>query len=181
MSEPTCPALCYSGAGCLSGVRTYQLGTVLHWCRLFKGCWNLPTGHCVTVVQTVQAVSEPTYRALCYIGAGWLSNSEPTCRALFYSVAECLSGARTYLWGTVLHWCKLLNQCPNQLAGHCVTVVQTVKAVSEPTCQALCYSGADCLSGVRTYIPGIVFHWCRLFKRCWNLPTGHCVTVVQTV
>ena len=50
---------------------------------------------------------------------------------------------------------------------HCVAGVQAVlamsestcralcysgadcKAVSEPTCRALCYSGADCLSGVR--------------------------------
>ena len=74
MSEPTCRPLCYSGADCLSGVGTYLPGTVIQGCRLFKGCRNLPAGHCVTVVKTVEAVSEPTYRVLCYIGAGcmWL-------------------------------------------------------------------------------------------------------------
>ena len=76
---------------------------------------------------------------------------------------------------------------------HCVAWVQTVSAMSEPTCLALCYSGAgclshalccrgaDCISGVGTYLPGTVLQWCRLFKRCQNLPAGHCVTVVQTV
>ena len=59
--------------------------------------------------------------------------------------------------------------------GHCVIVVQTVLAVSEPIYGALCYSGADCLSGVRTYLPGTVLQWCRLFKQCYNLPAGHCV------
>ena len=29
MSEPTCRAPCYRGAGCISGVGTYLLGTVL--------------------------------------------------------------------------------------------------------------------------------------------------------
>ena len=45
--------------------------------------------------------------------------------------------------------------------------------------RALCYSDAGCLSGVQTYLPGTVLQWCRLFKLCQNLPTGHCVTVVQ--
>ena len=93
VSEHTCWALCYSGAGCLSGVRTYLPGTVLQRCRLFKKCQNLPTGHCVTGVQAVLAFQ-------------------------------------------------------NLPAGHCVTVVQTVKAVLEPTCWALCYSGAGCLGNV---------------------------------
>ena len=53
MSEPTCRALCCRGADCLSSVGTYQVGTVLQWCRLFKQCPNLPAKHCVTVVQTV--------------------------------------------------------------------------------------------------------------------------------
>ena len=138
MSEPTSRALCYSSADCLSGVRTYLLGTVLQGCRLFKRCQNLPAGHCVTVVRTVYAVSEPTCRALCYSGA------------------DCLSGVRTYLAGTVLQGCKLFKRCQNPPAGHCATGVQTVKAVSEPTCWALCYRGADCLSGVRTFLPGTV-------------------------
>ena len=37
------------------------------------------------------------------------------------------------------------------------------------------------LSSVGTYLPGTVLQWCRLFKRCRNLPAGHCVTVVQAV
>ena len=120
MSEPTCQALCNSGTDYLSGVGTDLQGTVLQWCRLFKPCQNLPAGHCVTVVKAVLTMSEPTYRALCYGGAGFLSNvgvflpgtvftvvkavlamSEPTCRALCYSGAGCLSGVRTYLPGTV--------------------------------------------------------------------------------
>ena len=63
-----------------------MLGTVLQWCRLFKRCQNLPAGQCVTGVQTVQAVSETTYRALCY------------------SSADCLSSVGPYLPGTVLQW-----------------------------------------------------------------------------
>ena len=37
-------------------------------------------------------------------------------------------------------------RCQNLPAGHCVSVVKAVLAVSEPTCRALCYSGAGCLS-----------------------------------
>ena len=120
MSDSTCLALCYSGAGFLSDVGTYLPGTVLQW------------------VQTVLAVSEPTYRALCYSGAGFLS------------------GVRFYLPGTMLQWCRLFKRCRNLPAGHCVTVVQTVKAVSEPTCRALCYSGESCFSNVGVYLPGTV-------------------------
>ena len=145
MSEPTFWALCYSGADCLSGVRTYLPGTVLQWCRLFKRCQNLPARQCVTVVQTV------------------------------------FSNVRVYFLGTVLQWCRLFKWCRNLPAKHCVTVVQTVCAMLESNCRALCYRGADCLSGVRTYLPGTELQWCRLFKRCQNLPTGHCVTEVQTV
>ena len=36
ISEPTCRAPCYRGAGCIN-----------KWCR------NLPAGHCVTVMQAV--------------------------------------------------------------------------------------------------------------------------------
>ena len=157
MSEPTCRALCYIGAGCLSGVRTNLPGTVLQWCRLFKRCQNLPAGHCVTLVQAVLAVSEPTFRALCYCGA------------------DCLRGVRTYLPGTVLQCCRLFKRCQNLHSGHCVTEVQTVLAISESTYRALCYRGAGCLSSVRTYQPGNVLQGCRLYKRCQNLPTGHCV------
>ena len=107
--------------------------------------------------------------------------SEPTCRALCYSGADCLSSVGTYLPGTVLQWGRLLKQCRNLPAVHCVTVVKAVLAMSESTCQALCYSGKGCLSSVGTYLPGTVFQWCRLFKQCQNLPAGHCVTVVQTI
>ena len=163
MSEPTCRALCYSGADCLSGVRTYLPGTVLQGCRLLKRCQNLPAWHCVAGVQTVYVVSEPTCRALCYSGK------------------DCLSCVRTYLLGTVLQGCRLLKWCQNLPAWHCVTVVKAVLAMSESTCRALCYSGKDCLSCVGTYLPGTVLQGCRLLKRCQNLPTRHCVTVVQTV
>ena len=125
--------------------------------------------------------------------------SESTYRALFYSGVDCLSGVRTYLPGTVLQWCRLFKWCRNLPTRDCVTVVQAFLAVSEPIYGALCYSGADCLSGVRTYLPGTVLQWCRLFKQCYNLPArhyvawcwmfklcrnlpvGHCVTVVQAV
>ena len=138
MSEPIYRALCYSGADCFSNVRTYLPGTVLQWCRLFKPSQNLPTGHFVAGVQTVKAVSEPTYRAMCYSGA------------------DCFSNVRTYLPGTVLQGCRLYKRCRNLPSRHFVTVVQTVLAMSEPTCRALCYRGAGCISGVRTYLPGSV-------------------------
>ena len=90
---------------------------------MFKQYQNLHAGHCVTVVKAVLAMSEPTYRALCYGGAGCLSNvgvyllgtvftvvkavlamSESTFRALCCRGAGCLSNNRTYLPGTVLQW-----------------------------------------------------------------------------
>ena len=142
MSESTCRALCYSDADCLSSVRNYLQGTVLQWCRLFKQCQKLPAGHCVTAVQTVLAVSEPTCRARCYrlfkrcqnLPAGHCVKgvqtvqavSEPTYRALCYSGADCLCGVDTYLPGTVLYWCRLIKHSQNLPAGHCVAGVQTV-------------------------------------------------------
>ena len=107
--------------------------------------------------------------------------SEPTCRALCYSDAGCLSIVGTYLPGTVLQGFRLFKQCLILPAGHIVTVVQAVKAVSLPTCWALCYCGAGCSSNVITYLAGTVLQWCRMFKLCRNLPAGHCVTVVQAV
>ena len=83
--------------------------------------------------------------------------------------------------GTVLQGCRLFKQCQSLLAGHCVARVQTVSAMSEPTCQSLCCSGAGCLSSVGTFLPGTVLQWCRLFKQSQNLPAGHCVAGVQTV
>ena len=102
VSEPTCRALCCRGAGCLSRVRTYLLGTVLQGCRLVKWCQILPAGHCVAGVQAVKVVSEPT------------------CQALWFRVSGCLSGVRTYLPGTVLQGCRLVKRCRNLCTGHCV-------------------------------------------------------------
>ena len=102
MSVLTYQALCYSSASCLSSVRNYLPGTVLQGCRLFKRCLNLPARHCVSVLQTLLAVSEPTYPALFYSGADCLSGIETTYRALCYSGVDCLSSVRTYLPGTVL-------------------------------------------------------------------------------
>ena len=59
--------------------------------------------------------------------------------------------------------------------------MQAVSVVSEPTCQALCCRGADCLSNVGVYLPGTVLQRCRLIQQCLNLPTGHCVAVVKAV
>ena len=105
-------------------------------------------------MQAVIALSEPTYHALCCRGAG------------------CFSNGTTYLLGSVLQWCRLFKQCRNLPAGHCVTVGKTFKrcqnlpsvlcvkvvkavlAMSESTCQALCYSGKGCFRSVRIYLPG---------------------------
>ena len=51
---------------------------------------------------------------------------------------------------------RLFKLCPNLPAWHCVSVVQAVLAISEPTCQAPCYRDAGCISGVGTYLPGTV-------------------------
>ena len=75
---------------------------------MFKWCQNLPTGHCVTVIQAFFALLEPTCRALCYSGE------------------SCFSNVRTYLPGTVLQGCRLFKQCRSLPAGHCVAGVQTV-------------------------------------------------------
>ena len=87
-------------------------------------------------MQAVIALSEPTYHAQCCRGAG------------------CFSNGRTYLPGSVLQWCRLFKRCRNLPAVHFVTVVKAVLAMSESTCQALCYSGKGCLRSVRTYLPG---------------------------
>ena len=76
---------------------------------------------------------------------------------------------------------RLFKQCRNLPARHCVAGVQAVLAISEPTCQAPCYRGAGCISGVGIYLPGTVLHGCRLFKQCRSLPAVHCVAGVQTV
>ena len=119
--------------------------------------------------------------------------SEPTSNALWGRGAGCLSGAGTYLRGTVLQGCRLFKRCLNHTPGHCVAGcrlfkrcpnlhagqsvagVQAVKAVLEPFSRALWGRGAGCLSDVGTYLPGPVLQGCRLFKRFQNLPAGYCV------
>ena len=130
---------------------------------LFKRCRNLPARHCVTMVKAVLAMSESTCRALCYSDAG------------------CLSGVGSLLPGTALQGFRLFKKCQVLPGGHCVAGMQTVSVVSEPTRWALFFSGAGCLSGVRTCLPSTVLQWCRLFKRCQYIPARHCVTGVQAV
>ena len=136
MSEPTYRALCYSDAGCL------------------KHCWNLPARHCVTGLQAVIALSEPTYHALCCRGAGCFSNGRTYLPGSVLQWCRLFNGVGTYLPGTVLQWGRLFKRCRNLPAVHCVTVVKAVLAMSESTCQALCYSGKGCFRSVRTYLPG---------------------------
>ena len=124
--ESTCQQLCYRVADCLSGVRTYLPGTVLQSCRLLKWCQNLLVGHCVTVVQTVKEMPEPTCRALFNSCSDCLSGVGTFLPGTVLQPADCLSSVRTYLLGTVLQWCRLFKQCQNIPAAHCVTVVQTV-------------------------------------------------------
>ena len=81
----------------------------------------------------------------------------------------------------MLQRCRLFKRCGNLPARNCVTVVKPVLVMSESTCRGLCYIGADCLSSVGTYLRGTALQVCRLFKHGRNLPTGHCVTVVQAV
>ena len=88
------------GAGCLSSVGTYLLGTVGHGCRLFKWCgtYSLP---------------------LWVRGAGCLSGVEPTSLPLWVRGAGCLSGVGTYLSGSVWQGYWLLKQCQNLPSGRC--------------------------------------------------------------
>ena len=44
--------------------------------------------------------------------------------------------------------------------------VKANKAVSKPTCRSMCCSGADCLSGVRTYLLSTVLKGLTLLKLC---------------
>ena len=126
MLESTYRALCYSGADCLSGVGTYLPGSVLQWCRLFKGCRKLPAGHCVTAGKTVKRCRNlPAVHCVTVVKAV-LAMSESTCRALYYSGKDCLRSVRTYLRAPVLQGCRLFQQCLNLPAGHCVAGLQTI-------------------------------------------------------
>ena len=65
---------------------------------------------------------------------------------------------------------------------HCVAGVQAVLAMSEPTCRALCYSGADCLSDVGTYLLGSCYSGADCLSGVGTyLPGTTCVTVGKTV
>ena len=107
--------------------------------------------------------------------------SEPKFWALCCRSAGCFNGVGTYLLGTVLQGCRLFKWCQNLPAGHCVAGMQAVKAVSKPTCWALCCKSAGCLSVVETYLLGTVLQGCRLFRQCRNLSARHCVAGVQAV
>ena len=109
---------------------------MLQWYRLFKQCQNLPTGHCVTGLQTVKPCRNLPAGLCATVVQAVKGVSEPTWGALCNRVADCLSGAKTYLPGTVLQWYRLIKQCQNLPTGHCVAVVQTIKVVSEPTYRA---------------------------------------------
>ena len=113
--------------------------------------------------------------------------SEHTSRALWCRGAGCLSGVGTYLPGTVGQGCRLFKQCQNLPPGHCGAGVQAFSAILESTSRALLGRDAGCLSviatrlsGVGTYLLGTVGQGSRLFKRCRNLPPGHCGAGVQT-
>ena len=95
--------------------------------------------------------------------------------------AVCLSCVGTYLAGTILQGCRLLKQCRNLPARHCVAEVQAALVVFEPACLVLCCRGAVCLSSFGSYLPSTVLQGRRLFKRCQNLPAGHCVLGGQSV
>ena len=75
----------------------------------------------------------------------------------------------------------MFKLCGNLPAGHCVAGVQAAYKVRLPICRALFCMGADCLSGVGTYLPGTMLQGCRLFKQCPNLPAGYCIAGVQSV
>ena len=56
-----------------------------------------------------------------------------------------------------------------------------VQASQEALCLERERERESCLNGVGTYLPGTVLQGCRLFKRCQNLPAGHCVAGVQAI
>ena len=79
----------------------------------------------------------------------------------------------------MLQGCRLFKRCPVLPTGHGVAAVQAAEAMLDPTSRALFCSGADCFSGVGTYLLGTLLQGCRLLKRCLTLPAWHCVAEVQ--
>ena len=88
----------------------------------------------------------------------------------------------------------MFKLCRNLPEGHCVSGLQDVKVVSEPTIHKLWGRGAGCLTVVATYLPALCCRGagylssseptcltlcCRLFKRCRNLPPINCGAGVQ--
>ena len=130
------------GAGCLSGVGSYLLGTVLQECRLFKQCAKLPARHwgavCLSSVRT-------------YLPGTVLQGCRLFKQCQNLPTGHCVQGYR------------LFKPCWNLPAGHCVAGGKAVSTISEPTCQALCCRCAGCLNGVRAYLPCTVLQGCRLF------------------
>ena len=118
MSEPTCRSLSYSGADCLSNVRTYLPGTVLQWCRLFQRCQNLPAGHCVAGVQTVKVVSEPI------------------CWALFYGLKAVLAMSESTFFLLFIFYCQYVIQ--NTIHNYASVTKQTYTATVFKICINLC-------------------------------------------
>ena len=117
--------------------------------RLFKLCRNVPARHCVAGVQAVRLSNIGTYLPGTMLqGCRLYKRCQNLPAGHCYSDAGCLRSIRTYLPGTVLQGCRLFKQCWSLPAVHCVAGVQTVSAMSEPTCLALCCSGAGCLSSV---------------------------------
>ena len=163
-------------AGCLSGVKTYLVGTVLQGCMLFKWCWNLPAGHCFASCRLFKwCPNLPAMHRVAGVQAV-LAMWEPSSRALWCRGAGCANSVRT-----TSHACRLFKWCRNLPALHCVAGVQAVQVVLETTCRAWYCRGAVCLSSVGTYLQGTVEQTCRLFKQCQNLPPMHCGPGVQAV
>ena len=127
---------------------------MLQVCRLFKQRRNLPAGHCVC--------REACFKRCCNLHA-----------------EHCVAGvqARDCVAGVQAVYVVSEPTCP----ALCVGMQTFLSNAREPTCQALCCRVAGCLSGVRTYLPGTVLQGCRLFKRCRNLTSGHCVAGGQAV
>ena len=168
------------GEGCWKGVRTYLLGNVLQWCRLFKRWRKLPAEHCVEGVKAAEAVSEPTCQALCCRGAGCLSGVRTYLPGNVLQWCRLFKRCQTYLPGNVLQWCRLFKRCQTYLPGN---VLQWCRLFKQ--CQTylpgnvlqLCRLFKRC----QTYLQGNVLQWCRLMMRCPNLPAGQCIAVVQAV
>ena len=84
-----------------------------------------------------------------------LAMSEPICQALCYRGAGCLSNVRVYLPGTVLLGCRLFKRCQNLPAGQCYSGEGFFSNVGV-LLRGTVLQGAGCLSNVRTYLPGTV-------------------------